>query len=156
MERAPGKHQNRAQGTGTAHPIPERIFKAYDVRGIYPSEVNERVVAEIARVLAAHWKRASRSKRKPVIVVGHDARLSSPSLYRAIVKTLYPIPYTLIKAGMVTTPMFYFLVNDLQAAGGIMVTASHNPKEFNGIKAVGLKAEPISGKEVWEMVMGMK
>ncbi len=146
--------------------IPEHIFKAYDVRGVYPGEINEGAVARIAEALGKHLTkrhgtRDKRQGRKPVIVVGHDARLSSPSLYRAVIRGVqiahrhaYRQAGTshIVRAGMITTPMFYFLVNDLRAAGGIMVTASHNPKEYNGIKAVGPKAEPISGEEIFKIV----
>lgn len=136
-----------------------KIFKAYDVRGKYPSEINEGAVAEISEALARYFKRGK-------IVIGHDARLSSPSLYNAVIKafsvkrlavsdkkitkTLNAIPYTLypIPIGLSTTPMFYFLVNKLGASGGIMITASHNPKEYNGLKVVGPKAEVISGEEI--------
>lgn len=79
------------------------------------------------------------------IVVAHDARLSSPALYKAVLKG---IGKRALGIGTATTPMFYFLVNKLKATGGIMVTASHNPKEFNGLKVVGKKAVPISGKEI--------
>ena len=88
------------------------------------------------------------------IVVGHDARLSSPTLYRAAIKGLRATDYRLqlIKVGLATTPMLTFLVHHFKAAGGIMITASHNPKEYNGIKVVGKNAEPIGGKEIYKLV----
>ena len=54
---------------------------------------------------------------------------------------------------MVTTPMLYFLVNQLKATGGVMITASHNPKEFNGLKIMGAKADPVSGEDILSWVM---
>jgi len=119
------------------------IFKAYDIRGKYPTEINEKVVSEIAVALARHFK-------KGTIVVGRDIRLSSPSLYRAAIKQLRTknLKLKTIPIGLATTPMFYFLVNYLKAVGGIMITASHNPKEFNGLKVVGRKAAPMSGKDI--------
>ncbi|KKU76245.1 MAG: Phosphomannomutase [Candidatus Giovannonibacteria bacterium GW2011_GWB1_47_6b] len=124
------------------------IFKAYDIRGKYPQEINEKIVSEIIR-------RFFNSKFK--IIIGHDARLSSPSLYKALNKNLkidnscLPVgmgKLKIVPAGMTTTPMLYFLVNKLKADFGIMLTASHNPKEYNGLKIVGKNAIPISGKEI--------
>lgn len=133
-----------------------KIFKAYDVRGKYPEEINEGTVAEIAEALAKYFKRGK-------IIVAHDARLSSKSLYRTILKQLPGRAGTTnnsklitLPVGLATTPMFYFLVNKLKAAGGIMITASHNPKEFNGLKVVGPKAEPISGKEIYELYKNLR
>lgn len=134
----------------------KEIFKAYDIRGRYPDEVNEKVVAEIAAVLSKKF-----GKKK--IVIGHDARLSSKSLYVAalsgimnqelrIMDLRHPSilrnSYFMIHAlGLCTTPMFYFWCHKLKLPG-IMVTASHNPKEFNGLKVVGLKGEVISGLDI--------
>ena len=126
------------------------IFKAYDIRGKYPQEINEKIVSEIIR-------RFFNSKFK--IIIGHDARLSSPSLYKALNKNLkidnscLPVgmgKLKIVPAGMTTTPMLYFLVNKLKADFGIMITASHNPKEYNGLKIVGKNAIPISGNEIYK------
>ncbi|MBU6142212.1 hypothetical protein KGO95_03830 [Patescibacteria group bacterium] len=120
------------------------IFKAYDVRGVYPDELNEQNTVQISRALARYFGRGA------MIVIGHDARLSSPSLYKAVKKSLTVKGHLshVIDAGLMTTPMLYFLVNDLKADGGIMVTASHNPKEYNGLKIVKKGARPISGMQV--------
>lgn len=123
------------------------IFKSYDVRGKYPKEINEKDVEIIAGALAAHFRFGE-------VMVGHDARKSSPKLYRAVIRGLEKAnsKITLIRVGLITTPLLYFLVNRVGARGGVMVTASHNPKEYNGIKAVGSNAEPLSGKDIWKMV----
>ncbi len=124
----------------------QNIFKAYDVRGRYPGEINEAAAEEIARRLARHWKRGT-------IVVAHDARRSSPALYAAAIEGLRgQSGITVEHVGIATTPMFYFLVNELGAAGGIMITASHNPKEYNGLKIVGPRGEVISGEDVRELL----
>jgi len=119
------------------------IFKAYDIRGKYPKEINEKVVFEICGFLAQFFKKGR-------AVVAYDARLSSPRLYRAVVDGFEKSgrKIGLIKIGLATTPMFYFLVNYFKAQGGVMVTASHNPKEYNGLKVVGKGARMISGKEI--------
>lgn len=144
------------------------IFKAYDIRGKYPGEINEKVVSEITTALARYFK-------KGAIVIGRDARLSSPSLYRAVIKVLSDINKSrmhandankfsrhshglalssrrVIAIGLTTTPMFYFLVNYFKAVGGIMITASHNPPEFNGLKVVEEKAVPMSGEDIRKLL----
>jgi phosphomannomutase len=127
--------------------INKKIFKAYDVRGIYPNEINEEIVSKIISAVV--------KKNRPLkIIVGHDARLSSPNLYRAAIKklTAYKPRISTVKIGLITTPMLSFLTNWFRADLGIMITASHNPKEYNGLKIVGKNAVPISGKEIGELV----
>ncbi|MDP2696058.1 MAG: hypothetical protein Q8O87_02280 [bacterium] len=133
------------------------IFKAYDVRGAYPREINEQVVGKIAQALVRHFKKGE-------IVVGYDARLSSPSLYKAILTNLKSKTHSprssesgagkpkAVAIGQVTTPMLYFLVDHLKSTGGIMITASHNPKNYNGLKVVGAKAKPISGRDIKKLI----
>lgn len=123
------------------------IFKAYDIRGKYPKEINEEVAEKIASALARYFKKGE-------IVVGHDARLSSPRLYRAVIGAIKKEnpKLSIIKLGLITTPLLYFLVNRIGASGGIVITASHNPKNYNGLKIVGRNAEEISGKEVLKLI----
>ncbi|MDP3052762.1 MAG: hypothetical protein Q8N22_02270 [bacterium] len=133
--------------------INPNIFKANDIRGKYPSEINERVISEIVGKLADFFPEGK-------IVVAHDARLSSPVLYKAVITGFKNKNLSLrdisrretklktIEVGLATTPMFYFLVKKLKAGGGIMITASHNPKNYNGLKIVDKNALPISGLEV--------
>lgn len=130
------------------------IFKANDIRGIYPGELNEAIVSDIGSVLAGYFG------KKSALVIGRDARLSSPSLYRALLGSL-KVPgragksqkLKVIDAGLMTTPMLYFLVSKYKADGGIMVTASHNPKQFNGLKVVRAGARPVSGIEIGKLVI---
>lgn len=124
-----------------------KIFKAYDIRGEYPNEINEETVFLIAKHLPKIFKGR--------VVIGHDDRLSSPSLYRMLFKALKSSPgIKVVDAGTITTPMLYFLVNNLRASGGIMITASHNPEQYNGLKVVGKKAKPISGLEILKIITG--
>lgn len=133
--------------------INPKIFHAYDIRGKYPAEINEKVVSEIVFSLISNFRIQHSECR---IIIGHDARLSSPALYRAIIKqlTINNKQLTIIKIGLSTTPMFYFLAHHFNADLGIMITASHNPKEYNGLKIVGKNAMPISGKEIQKLVIG--
>lgn len=123
-----------------------KIFRAYDIRGKYPEKLNEKTIEEISPALIKLF-----AKKK--IVVGRDVRLSSPKLYRTLIKCLSTKGGPkIIKGGIMTTPMLYFLVSFLKARGGIMVTASHNPKEYNGLKIVGPAATPISGTEIFKLL----
>ncbi len=125
------------------------IFKAYDIRGRYPEELDEDSARIIGKALARYWRRGT-------VLVAHDARLSSPMLYAAVIEGLATNPaITVEKIDLATTPMFYFLAHERAAAGGIMVTASHNPKEYNGFKIVGAKTETMSGTAVAELVASL-
>ena len=117
------------------------IFKAYDIRGIYPTELNESVATQIGQACAKLFKPGK-------VIIAHDVRYGSKELSKAVVEGLTKDSgrqHEIILVGLATTPMFYFLVNDLNASGGCMITASHNPKEYNGFKVVGEKAHMISG-----------
>lgn len=121
------------------------IFKTYDIRGRYPRELNKESAALIGRRIT------EKLFPKGAIIVAHDARVSSPWLYNALVSgfVIAGAGKRLIRVGFASTPMLYFLVNHLRAAGGVMVTASHNPKEWNGFKVVGKGANIISGHELY-------
>lgn len=131
--------------------INSKIFRAYDIRGKYPSEINESVVKEIIEKFVDSQLKTS---AKGGILVGHDARLSSPSLYKTIISTLraqYP-KLNIISVGLITTPMASFLADKFKSDLSIMITASHNPKEYNGIKIIGKNEAPISGKEILRVI----
>ncbi len=130
--------------------INPELFRGYNVRGIYPRELNEELLEEIGQTLAKLFKKGE-------IVVGYDARLSSPQLYRAVIKGLQTAGYKLrlIEVGFLTTPMFYFLVGRLKAAGGVNITASHNPKEYNGLKIVERDAKPVHAAKILKMMKGI-
>jgi phosphomannomutase len=127
--------------------IPENIFHAYDVRGSYPRDINARVVEAVARAVGGHLG-------KGVVVVGHDGRTSSPALAFATLRGLAATRprHLLVDIGIATTPMCYYLVEALHAAGGIMITASHNPKGMNGMKVMGAHAVALSGLEMARIV----
>mgnify|MGYP001568108401 CR=1 FL=1 len=114
----------------------QSIFKAYDVRGVYPQEFDENAAYHIARATAKFLGAKT-------MLIAMDNRDSSPSLKEAVIFGLMKEGVEIIDAGVATTPMFYFSVYDSQADGGIMVTASHNPPQYNGLKIVGKTAMPI-------------
>lgn len=113
------------------------IFRAYDVRGIYPDELNEEIAGRIA---GATVKFLNAKK----LVVGEDARISSSSIRDSVFKGIIEAGCDVYYIGRCTTPLFYFSVNKLNADGGIMITASHNPSQYNGLKIVGSDATPIA------------
>lgn len=117
--------------------INKTIFKAYDVRGIYPTEINEETATAIGRAYARFL-----SPKK--VVIGSDVRTSSPSLKQSLIKGLTSSGVDVIDVGTISTDMLYYAVATLGADGGITVTASHNPKEYNGMKFVREGAIAIS------------
>lgn len=122
-----------------------QIFRGYDVRGVYPDEVNEELVGQVGRAL--HFLIKPRNGKR-TIVVGRDVRLSSGALKDAFVRGATAAGCEVIDVGVVTTPMLYFAVNFFKSAGGAIITASHNPAEYNGIKMVRAGAEPVEPKEI--------
>ncbi|MDK2896590.1 MAG: phosphomannomutase / phosphoglucomutase [Candidatus Atribacteria bacterium] len=104
------------------------IFKDCDIRGIFPGEINEEKAYLIGRAFASSLPLAS------TVVVGGDVRESTPLLREALIKGLLESEAKVVDLGIVPTPLFYFAVDKLKGEGGIMVTASHNPPEYNGFK----------------------
>jgi phosphomannomutase len=116
------------------------IFKAYDVRGLYPGEINEDVARAIGRGFVSYLN----AKR---IAVGRDMRLSSPALAAAFIDGATLQGADVVDYGMIPTDMLYFAVARDEHEGGVEITASHNPKQYNGIKMVRRQAFPLSGDE---------
>src|SRR5688500_11834712 len=127
----------------------EKIFKAYDVRATYPSPLNEEMAWKVGHATAQYLKRsransaAAAVKLENTIVVGRDMRPSSPELAKALTDGIRSVGTNVIDVGMVDTSFVYFAINHLDAVGGIMTTASHNPIQYNGFKISGPKAKPI-------------
>ncbi len=115
--------------------IDPKIFKAYDIRGIYPTELNEDAVYKIAKAFYAFFSEKL-AKKDLTIAVGGDMRLSTPALVRQVKEALVESGAQVIDIGLVSTPTLYFAITHYALDGGIQVSASHNPKEYNGLKAV--------------------
>ena len=113
------------------------IFKAYDIRGVYGEEIDENMAKKIGNAFAVHLQ-------KGPIVLGQDMRVSSPSLAEAVKEGLNDAGLDVIDIGLCSTPMSYFAIGHLEAAGGVMVTASHNPAKYNGMKISREKAIPLA------------
>src|SRR3989344_5347056 len=116
--------------------IPGGIFKSYDIRGIYPSELNEENVVPITRAIYAHLLENITEKKSLIVAIGRDMRISSDPLFEKISETLIEMGANVIDFGIVPTTSFYFGVFKYKYDGGIMITASHNTKEYNGLKIV--------------------
>jgi phosphomannomutase len=115
-----------------------KVFKAYDVRGLYPSELDEAGAYAIGRAYVEEFEPRT-------IAVGRDMRLSSPSMAEAVIRGAAEAGASVTDIGMVGTEMLYFAVGHLGLDGGIAVTASHNPKEYTGMKIVRRGALPVGG-----------
>ena len=118
------------------------IFKAYDIRGIVPSTINEAVAEALGRAFGTQ----ALKEGEKTVAVGRDGRLSGPSLAAALMRGLAASGVEVIDVGMVTTPMLYFAANTL-CSSGIQVTGSHNPKNYNGFKMV-LGGRAIYGDDI--------
>lgn len=125
--------------------IDPSIFKAYDIRGVYPKSLDEDLTEKIGRAYSRILKRENPDKELTV-VVGNDMRLSSPSLKKSLIQGLTRSGVSVVDVGLATTPTFYFAVGYYGHDGGVMVSASHNPKEYNGLKMVRAKAKPMGGE----------
>lgn len=134
--------------------IAEEIFKAYDIRGIYQNELDEKLAEKIARAYAKLIKQEVK-KDEINIVVGYDMRESSQPLSKSVIEGLTKSGINVVNIGLVSTPTFYYAVAKYDYDGGLMVTASHNPKEYNGIKLTRAKAVPVSGETGIEDIKNM-
>ncbi len=125
------------------------IFKAYDVRGIYPEQLNEKIAYKIGRAFVEFLKCKN-------VVIGRDMRLSSDSLFKSLAEGVTDQGADVIDVGLSGTDMLYFSVSNYGYESGIMITASHNSKEWNGLKLVRQKAIPLSEetgiREIEELV----
>jgi phosphomannomutase len=122
------------------------IFKAYDIRGTYPDQLNETIAYGIGNATASYLKSKS-------IAVGRDMRLSSEKLFDSLASGIIDAGADVVDLGMVSTDGLYFAVGRFGFDGGIMITASHNPKEYNGFKICRDEAMPLSGQQGLNKIM---
>ncbi|HVD26388.1 MAG TPA: phosphomannomutase/phosphoglucomutase [Gaiellaceae bacterium] len=115
-----------------------KVFKAYDVRGLHPTELDEEGAYAIARAYVEEFARRT-------LAVGRDMRLSSPDMAAAVIRGVVDGGAEVLDVGLVGTEMVYFAVGEQKLDGGIMVTASHNPKQYTGMKIVREGALPVGG-----------
>ena len=125
----------------------KNIFREYDIRGVYPIDLNEDIYFEIGNAIASKCNQLSIDS----IVLGRDGRLSGKSLMNALENSLINNGINIENIGIVTSPLLYYAAKKHSSKSGIMVTGSHNPKEYNGIKMI-IDDEPVSGKEIFELI----
>ncbi|MDY6986129.1 MAG: phosphomannomutase/phosphoglucomutase [Candidatus Thermoplasmatota archaeon] len=111
------------------------IFKAYDIRGIYPQEINEETAERLGRAIAKYFK--------TTVVAGRDTRISSLPLFKSFAKGVNAEGYDVVDIGIIDTPGLYFATAHYGFGCGVMITASHNPKEYNGLKICREAAIPV-------------
>jgi len=113
--------------------VNSKIFKTYDIRALYPQEINEEVFPDIIKGIYTFF---TRRLKKDVLMAGlsHDMRISSPALYEIAKNTLVALGATVYELGLVSTPTYYFALLEKKLDVGIQISASHNPKEYNGVK----------------------
>ncbi len=133
--------------------VPKSIFRQYDVRGLVGTQLTAELACALGRAFATvAWERLG---RVPVIAVGRDNRPSGPELARGIRRGIVEAGGTAVDVGTLPTPALYYAVHALGTDGGVQVTGSHNPPEFNGFKMV-LASEPFHGEdilELWETIV---
>lgn len=119
----------------------DNAFKTNDIRGIYPKEINEKLAYKVGQAIVRKFKPKE-------IVIGRDARASSPLLFKSVAEGILSLGCNIIDIGLTNTPFFYYSVGELKADFGIMITASHNPGQFNGFKLVKKDVIPTTVNEI--------
>ncbi len=123
--------------------INPQIFREYDIRGIVDDDLNADVLERIGKAYGTYMK----DYGAKVVSIGRDCRLSSPEYAKAMSRGINSTGIDVIDIGMVSTPMLYFSLYNLDVGGGVMITASHNPGEYNGIKLCRGK-ESVFGAQI--------
>ena len=127
--------------------ISKSIFREYDIRGIYPEQINEEVVYKIAKAISVKCLNEGISE----ICIARDGRLSGEKLLFALENSLSENGIDVINTGMATTPLLYFAAKKSKCKSGVMITGSHNPKNYNGIKLI-INDKPVSGTEIYNLI----
>jgi phosphomannomutase/phosphoglucomutase len=126
--------------------LPKEIFKAYDIRGIVDKTLTPEIVEAIGQAIGSE----AIDRGQTDICVGYDGRLSGPELAAALTRGLCHVGMNVIELGMVATPMVYFAAHHLNTGCGVMVTGSHNPPDYNGLKMV-IAGETLSGATIQQL-----
>ena len=127
--------------------ISKSIFREYDIRGIYPAQINEQVVHKIAKAISVKCLDEGVSE----ICIARDGRLSGEKLLSALENSLSNNGIDVINAGLATTPLLYFAAKKSKHKSGVMITGSHNPKNYNGVKLI-INDKPVSGTEIYNLI----
>jgi phosphomannomutase/phosphoglucomutase len=126
--------------------VKSHIFREYDIRGVVPGELNGEMAHELGLAMGTYYHDRGAGR----ISVGHDCRLSSPDLSKGLIDGLMECGVQVVDVSMVPTPLLYFSLHHLEADGGVQITGSHNPPEFNGFK-ICLGKATLYGEEIQEI-----
>jgi len=127
--------------------IDKSIFREYDIRGTVPNQINDLSVKAIARALSIKCN----NEQVDEVVLGRDGRLSGDNLLRSLSSELQSLGINVLNIGIVTSPLLYFAAKKIKSKSGIMITGSHNPKNYNGFKIV-INDSPVSGIEIYDLI----
>ena len=123
--------------------LPSEIFKAYDIRGVVGKTLTPEITEHVGRAIGSR----ARELGQTGLCIGRDGRLSGPALAQALARGVQSAGMDVIDIGLVTTPMLYFATHHLQTGSGVMVTGSHNPPDYNGLKMV-VAGDTLSGEAI--------
>ena len=126
--------------------VPSEIFKAYDIRGIVGKTLTPEICELIGRAIGAE----ARARNLGRMAIGRDGRLSGPELAQALARGLQASGVDVIDVGLVATPMLYFATHHLNTGSGVMITGSHNPPDYNGLKMM-LGGETLAGEAIQQL-----
>ncbi len=127
--------------------IDESIFREYDIRGIVPEQINELSIKAIASAIASKCY----DEKVHELALGRDGRLSGSKIINALSQELRLLGINIVNVGIVTSPLLYFAAKKLNSMSGVMITGSHNPKNYNGFKIV-INDKPVSGTEMLSLI----
>ena len=127
--------------------ISKSIFRKYDIRGIYPAQINEQIIHKISKAISIKCFNEGISE----ICIARDGRLSGEKLLSALENSLSKNGIDVINIGMATTPLLYFAAKKIKSKSGVMITGSHNPKNYNGIKLI-INDKSVSGTEIYNLM----
>ena len=127
--------------------IDESIFREYDIRGIVPEQINELSIKAIASAIATKCY----DEKVHELALGRDGRLSGSKIINALSQELRLLGINIVNLGIVTSPLLYFAAKKLNSMSGVMITGSHNPKNYNGFKIV-INDKPVSGTEMLSLI----
>ncbi len=131
--------------------IDESIFREYDIRGIVPNQINEYSIKAIASAIANKCY----DEKVNELALGRDGRLSGDEILALLSKELRFLGINIVNVGLVTSPLLYFAAKKLKSKSGVMITGSHNPKNYNGFKIV-INDSPVSGTEMLDLISNKK
>ena len=138
----------------SSYTIPDNIFRQYDIRGVFGEELSVDIAEALGRAFVAFMIKIA-GKKKATLAIGRDVRLSSTEIRDALIKGITGAGMDVIDIGECPSPLLYFATHTLEVDGGIMITGSHNPPEYNGFK-ISVGKETIHGQDIQALMRIMQ